>query len=199
MFLGDEVLVAASFDAARSGLARLAESSELLRTSQVAYDHGIELTAQVGTAGLSKLVRVQASRLAESAGTGLAIRWQATGPAISLFPVLDADVRLTPAGDHVTLLALTGTYRPPLGPVGDALDRAILRNVAAATIRNFIGWLAAAISDSPDRHIRCHGQLSRADDHVTLALTPGGSAGWPGDGAGADLLKPGPRGGVTCL
>lgn len=152
VFLADEVLVAASFDAARSGLARLAESSELLRTSQLAYDHGIEITAQVGTAGLSKLVQVQASRLAESAGTGLAIRWQATGPAISLFPVLDADIRLTPVGEHLTLIALTGTYRPPPGPVGDALDRAILRNLAAATIRNFIGWLAAAISDSPDRH-----------------------------------------------
>ena len=149
VFLEDEVLVAASFDAARSRLARLAESSELVLTSQVAYDHGIELTARVGTAGLSKLVRVQASELAEAAGSGLAIRWQATGLGSSLFPVLDADVRLSPAGDHVTLLTLTGTYRPPLGPVGEALDRAILRDLAAATIRNFISRLAAAMSDSP--------------------------------------------------
>jgi hypothetical protein len=147
VFLGDEVLVAASFDAVRSRLARLAEGSELLRTSQVAYDHGIELTSRVGTAGVSKLVRVQVARLAESAGTGLAIRWEATGPGSSLFPVLDADVRLTAAGDQLTLLALTGTYRPPLGPVGEALDRAILRNVAAATVRNFITRLAAAIAE----------------------------------------------------
>lgn len=149
MFLGDEVQVAASFDAVRSRLARLAAGSELLRTSQVAYDHGIELTSRVGTAGVSKLVRVQVAQLAESAGTGLAIRWEATGPGSSLFPVLDADVRLTAAGDQLTLLALTGTYRPPLGPVGEALDRAILRNVAAATVHNFITRLAAAIENEP--------------------------------------------------
>jgi hypothetical protein len=154
MFLGDEVQVAASFEAARSRLARFAESSELLRTSQVSYDDGIKLTARVGAAGLSKVVQVQAAQLAEAAGTGIAIRWQATGPGSSLFPVLDADIRLTPVGEQVTLLALTGTYRPPLGPVGEALDRAILRSVAAATIRNFLGRLATAISDSPARPAR---------------------------------------------
>jgi hypothetical protein len=152
VFLGDEVLVAASFDAARSRLARLPETSELLRVSQVAFDNGFELTARVGPAALSKLVQVQAAQLAESAGTGLAIRWQATGLGSSLFPVLDADIRLTPAGEHVTLLTLAGTYRPPLGPLGEALDRAMLRRVATATIRNFIGRLGAEISDSPDRH-----------------------------------------------
>jgi hypothetical protein len=151
MFLADEVLVVASFDAARSRLAGLVEDGELLSTSQVAYDHGIEGTAHVGAAGLSKLVQVQVAELAESAGSaGLAIRWQATGPGSPLFPVLDADIRLTPAGEQATLLAMTGTYRPPLGPVGEALDRAILRKVAVATVRNFIRRLAAAIDDIPD-------------------------------------------------
>lgn len=147
VFLTDEILVAASFSAARSRLARLAESSELLRSSQGAYDHGIELTARVGTASVSKLVQVQAAQLAQSAGTGLAVRWHATGAGSSLFPALDADITLTPAGEQLTVLSLTGTYRPPLGPVGEALDRAILRRVAAATIRNFISRLAVAITD----------------------------------------------------
>jgi hypothetical protein len=151
MFLAEEVLVVASFDAARSRLASFVEDDELLSTSQVAYGHGIEGTAHVGTAGVSKLVQVQVAQLAESAGSaGLAIRWQAAGPGSSLFPVLDADVRLTSAGEQATLLALTGTYRPQLGSVGEALDRAILRKMAAATVRNFIGRLAAAIADIPD-------------------------------------------------
>lgn len=153
MFLADEVLIAATFDAARSRLAGLIDDGELLSSSKAAYGHGIEGTTRVGATGVSKLVRIQVAPLAESAAAGgLAIRWQATGPGSSLFPVLDADIRLTPAGEQATLIALTGTYRPPLGPVGEALDRAILRNVAAATIRNFIGRLAAAISDSPDQH-----------------------------------------------
>ena len=120
----------------------------MLRTSQFAYSLGIELTARVGIAGVSKLVQVQAIELAESTGSaGLAIRWQATGPGSSLFPVLDADIRLTPAGEQATLLALTGTYRPPLGLVGEVLDRAILRTVAAATVGNFISRLAEAIAE----------------------------------------------------
>jgi hypothetical protein len=155
VFLRDEILVSARFEATRSRLARLAEGSELLRTSQVAYDHGIELTARVGAAGVSKLVRIQVAPLADtSVGPGLAIRWQATRPGSLLFPVLDADIRLTPADDQVTLLALTGTYRPRLGSIGEALDQALLRRVAAASVRNFISRLAAAISDRPDPAVR---------------------------------------------
>jgi hypothetical protein len=149
MFLHDEILVAASFEVTRSRLARLAEGSELLRSSQVAYNHGIELTARVGTAGVSKLVQVQAVQLAESAGTGLAIRWRAAGPGSSLFPVLDADITLTPTTERVTLLTLMGTYRPPLGSIGEALDQVLLGRVAAVTVSKFIGRLAAAISDNP--------------------------------------------------
>jgi hypothetical protein len=150
VFLRDEILVAASFEATRSRLARLAEGSELLRTSQVAYDHGIELTTRVGAAGVSKLVQIQVAPLAGSVGPGLAIRWQATGPGRSQFPVLDADIRLSRADDQVTLLALTGTYRPPLGPIGEALDQALLRRVAAASVRHFLSQLGAAISERPD-------------------------------------------------
>jgi hypothetical protein len=59
--------------------------------------------------------------------------------------VLDADVRLTPAGEHVTLLSMAGSYRPPFGSLGQVLDRAILHRVAAATIRGFVAQVAARI------------------------------------------------------
>jgi len=36
-----------------------------------------------------------------------------------LFPVLDADITLTPAGEQTTRLALAGVYRPPLGRLGE--------------------------------------------------------------------------------
>ena len=55
------------------------------------------LAAGGGAAGFSKLVRVQVRELARTDGSaGLAIRWEATGAAGSLFPVLDADIRLAP-------------------------------------------------------------------------------------------------------
>ena len=97
-----------------------------------------------------KLVRVQARALAWTDRTaGLAIRWEATGPGGGLFPILDADIKLAPAGEHVTVLTVTGAYRPPLGALGEALDRMILHRVAAATIRGFAARVAARITGEP--------------------------------------------------
>ena len=45
---------------------------------------------------------------------------------------------LTPSGEDRSTLALTGAYRPPLGGVGAALDRALLNRAAAATIRSLV-------------------------------------------------------------
>jgi hypothetical protein len=163
VFVGDEVLLAVSFAAARSGLADLTQRGLLLSRSQDAYGDGISSTTRVGPLGLSKIVRVQAAELAEASGSvGLAIRWEATGPGSALFPVLDADIRLTPAGDKVTLLTLSGAYRPPLGALGEALDRAILRKLTAATVRNFINRLAADIT----------GHSSPAEATITGTETP---------------------------
>jgi len=64
----------------------------------------------------------------------LPLRWEATGAAGRLFPVLDADLVLTGDGGERSTLALTGAYRPPLGGVGAVLDRALLNRAAAATI-----------------------------------------------------------------
>jgi hypothetical protein len=150
MFVGDEVLLDVTFAVAADRLAQLTENGVLVSASEDAYSHEADHIARVGVPGLSKLVRVQARDLARSdASAGLAIRWEATGPGGRLFPVLDADIRLTPAGDSATLLTMTGSYRPPLGALGDVLDRGILHRVAAATIRNFLAEVAAQIGGRP--------------------------------------------------
>jgi len=143
MFVGDEVMLDITFAAARSGLARLALAG-LLRTSQDAYVHGtVGLKRAGGPEGLV-LTRVQARPLARGGDrAGLAIRWEAAVSGSEPFSVLDADLGLVPAGEHATLLTLSGTYRPP---PGDVLDRAILHQVAAATIRNFLSRVAAGIA-----------------------------------------------------
>ena len=71
---------------------------------------------------MSKLVEV---RFLEVVTRGesvvLVLRWEATGPGSGLFPVLDADISVTPAGEHFTRLSLAGIYRPPpdtLAPPG---------------------------------------------------------------------------------
>jgi hypothetical protein len=152
MFVGDEVELDVSFAVARERLMQLAGSGLLLSTSEDAYDLGTAGLARVGMPGLSKLVRVQARDLAVTQeSVGLAIRWEATGPGGGLFPVLDADIRLVRAGERAAVLAISGVYRPPLGPLGQALDRAVLNRVAAATIRNFVAQVAAGISQPAER------------------------------------------------
>jgi len=146
MFAGDEVLLEVSFAVACERMTQLTESGALITTSEDSYSRESGTLTRVGAIGLSRLVRVQVRELpGTERSAGIALRWEAVGPGGGLFPVLDADVRLTPAGEHVTLLSMAGSYRPPLGPLGQALDRAILHRVAAATIRGFVTQVAARI------------------------------------------------------
>jgi len=157
VFVGDETRIDVGYAIARERLMRLVEGATLLSTAEDAYDVGATVLARVGIPGLSKLVRVQVRELTRTEGaTGLAIRWEATGPGGGLFPVLDADITLAPAGDRATVLAMAGVYRPPLGALGQALDRAILHRVAVATIRSFLTGLAARIDDGPSDHVALH-------------------------------------------
>ena len=134
-----------SFAIARDRLVRLSESGALLEPSQAAYT-GL---ARVGVERLSKLVRVQVRELSwTDRSAGLALRWEATGAGGGLFPVLDADLGLAALGES-TMLTMAGAYRPPLGSLGEALDRTILHRIAAATIRSFLTRLAAQITGQP--------------------------------------------------
>lgn len=141
------------FGVARRCLAELSGGGLLLDASQAAYRDGASGEARVGPTGawpgLSKLVTIRVGNVVTSDdGARLPLRWEATGPGGSLFPALDADIVLTPDGEHATSLTLTGVYRPPLGMVGAMLDRGGLSRIAAATVRDFIGRLALAIEGS---------------------------------------------------
>jgi hypothetical protein len=145
VFVGDEVLLDVGFAAARARLVNLARGGLLRGASEDAY--GFVIVG--GAAGRAGLARVRVRELAErDDSAGLAIRWEITGPEGGLLPVLDADIKLTPAADQTTVLTLAGVYRPP-GTTGAAPDRAILRRAAAAAVRNFLGRVAAGITGQP--------------------------------------------------
>jgi hypothetical protein len=147
VFVGDEIRLDVGFAVARERLARLGESGALFGPSVDAYGPGV---ARVGPGVVSRLVRVQVRELSWTAKSGgLALRWEATGTGGKLFPVLDADLTLVDFGTQGTLVALAGVYRPPLGPLGQALDRAVLHRVAVATIRAFLGHVAAKLAGEP--------------------------------------------------
>jgi hypothetical protein len=162
MFVGGEVLLDVSFQAAQARLANLTHGGSLVSASREAYGEGLTGVIRVGplgaAPGLSRLVKVCFRELVTRDDSAvLTLRWEAIGPGGGLFPALDADITLTPAGAQATLLTLAGAYRPPLGALGTGFDRAILRRVATATIRALIDRVADAIAHparvaGPDRN-----------------------------------------------
>jgi hypothetical protein len=152
MFLAEETIVAAGFADAAARFAHVISYGSIHAASVAAYEHGQAAVLRVGPAGdmpgLSKLVRVQfLAPVQHGATLTLALRWEATGPAGELFPALDADLVLAREGEDQVRLGLTGSYRPPLGRAGAALDRALLRRITTATACSLLGGLAEAIAD----------------------------------------------------
>lgn len=177
MFVNDEVPLGVGFDAARARLADLARDNTLASASAAAYGEGVTELIKVGplrsVPGVSKMVAVRFRNLVERDDyAGLAVRWEATGPRGGLFPVLDADIIVMPTGKRSSKLRITGSYRPPFGALGSALDAAILHRVARATIRAFLSCLAADITS--------FGQPVSdpvtADDNRMPGPPPGGAA-----------------------
>lgn len=156
VFLGDHILLDVGFDAARHELGRLAGNGVLLSAAEYAY--GVGITGLVETmgpaAGMSRLAGVRAEDITETPdGARLWLRWEAIGPDGAVYPALDADLTLTPAGEATTSLALAGVYRLP-GQAEAELGPAILRCFAAVAIRSFIARLACALVHSAGVAIR---------------------------------------------
>lgn len=76
--------------------------------------------------------------------TRLPMSWTATGPT-QLFPSLEADLEVASLGPSRTQISISGRYRPPLGPLGRMLDRAMLHRVAEATVKDFLDRLGTAL------------------------------------------------------
>ena len=96
---------------------------------------------------MSKLVEVHfLDVVTRGESAMLALRWEATGPGGRLFPALDADISLIPAGEHSTRLSLAAVYRPPLAALGTGLDQAIFRTVADATVRSLLARVADVLA-----------------------------------------------------
>ena len=151
MFVSGEVSLDVSFTAAQAWLANLIGGGVLVSASAQAYSDGITGLAAVGPLGsalvLSRLCQVHFQDLkASSDSARFALRWEVTGPGGGLFPALDADITLTPAGKHSTALTLTGVYRTPLGTVSAELDWVIWHGVATATIQAFLRLLTEALA-----------------------------------------------------
>ena len=189
MFIGDEITLGAAYPDARSGLLRLIHGGWLDDASGEAYTEGLVGLVRVGpfgqVLGASKLVRVLMLEPVErEASLTLSLRWEATGVMGRLFPVLDANIVLIPAGDNASQLALAGAYRPPLAAVGQGLDRVLLHRAASATVRSLLRRMAETITAATPRVTRPGPAVPRPE----LAV-PGPEPAVPGP----ELAVPGPE------
>ena len=151
MFVGDEITLGASYPDARAGLLRLTHGGWLSDASGDAYAEGLAGLVRVGPfgdmIGASKLVRVLLLEPVDREGSlTLSLRWEATGVMGRLFPVLDANIVLIPAGENASQLALAGAYRPPFAAVGQGLDRVLLHRAASATVHSLLRRMAQTIA-----------------------------------------------------
>lgn len=153
-------------------LASIVTGSGLYRASYAAYSRGLDALIRVGPFGdaplMSKLVAVRFLEPVEREGvTTVGLRWEATAPAAGLFPALDANLTLTSDGEDRTHLAVTGTYRVPVGRAGAVLDKALLHRLATMTVAALLTELADAITSPSTRLNPAHRQQrsTRRSEH----------------------------------
>jgi hypothetical protein len=176
MFARRDLRLALSFEAGRARLVNLLRDGGLAGASHAAYEAGIAVI-RVGplgnVRGAGKLVPARFLDPADHDGLlQVGLRWEATGIAGDLFPVLDGDLALIPAGAGSARLVLAGAYRPPLGWLGARLDAAALHKVADATFSAFLRSVAGTLA-SP---VRAPGAPAREPGAVRPRPAPETSA-----------------------
>ncbi len=121
----------------------------LPEVADVAYRHGEELRARVGPRDgrIAKTIRLDVGEPVRGEGqVRVPLAWEATGTP-GIFPRMEASLIVSAMGPETTHLAFQGTYRPPMGALGRALDRAGLHRVAEASVKAFVDRLADSLKE----------------------------------------------------
>jgi CBS domain-containing protein len=112
-----------------------------------AGDGSFAMTLPASALGASLHKRIRATTgVLRRAGSRIVIplEWHAD-PATALFPSFDGAIELEPLDARRTQLTMTGSYRPPLGPVGHVTDAVVLRDVAQRTVEQLASGLRHAV------------------------------------------------------
>ncbi len=83
----------------------------------------------------------------EGPATRLRLDWRARR-APGLFPTMHATLSIYALTSTETQLDLEGTYEPPLGAVGRAVDATVGHQFAEASVDRFIRQIAASLRDT---------------------------------------------------
>ena len=167
MFVAHDVLLDVAFGVARPRLVSLASSRALVDASRAAYQEGLVSLIRAGPAAsgpaeaelTTRLARVRFLPPVERAHTTtIGLRWEASGPSVGLFPVLDADITLAAASEQTTTLTLSGVYRSagegtaPLGAPfpghGDTAPPTAQDLMADVAVRSLLRYAADFLTGS---------------------------------------------------
>lgn len=123
-------------------------TDEIGEIGGAAYREGERLQAQIGPRPriVAKTVAIEVGERHRRADMDVfPIAWWATGASL-LFPRMEGEIIVAPVGHHHTRIMFQGHYQPPLGRVGEALDRALLARIADSTVKDWIDRLCDSIS-----------------------------------------------------
>jgi hypothetical protein len=106
-----------------------------------AYARGEDFHSRLGVGKEMRIGKEVVVHIADAIRNGtkasVPFRVEAAG-ATALFPRLEADLEAVAIGQDMTQLTVKGSYRPPLGSLGEILDRALLHYIAEAVVKRFL-------------------------------------------------------------
>lgn len=118
--------------------------------AEAAYREGEELRSNIsvgkGPASVAKAVRMQVGDPIQAREeTTVPVIWEATGPS-GLFPKMEGSLIMAAVGADLTQLAFRGTYDPPMGALGRALDKVLMHRLAESSVKGFVDRIGEALS-----------------------------------------------------
>jgi len=103
---------------------------------------------KIGPLPVYKRVRLRVGRqpgAAASARLMVPVTWEADGGP-PIFPSMQGTLHVAPEGPSTTRLTLNASYDPPLGMLGEGMDRVVMHRLAQITMSDFVTRLAAALA-----------------------------------------------------
>ena len=137
-----------------STIFRRATTPATAPTAATAIGEGVaQLRAKAGPVTVGNEITIEVVAMYDGGGPAdegltLELSWQAARRP-ELFPVMRASLRVYPLTPTETQLDLEGTYDPPLGLLGDALDAVALNGLAEQSVTGFLRDVARFLREPP--------------------------------------------------
>lgn len=114
-------------------------------------DLAVQLRVRLGVLDVATDIKVDVGPIEETMSSPygyqvmvIPLSWTAAKNP-TLFPRMQAKLLVYPLSGHETQLELEGTYDPPLGLLGDAIDAVVGHRIAEASVLHFLRDVAARL------------------------------------------------------